>query len=310
VADIDTVEASPIDPETLQQLGKALPDRHFLHPFLTDDWQQCVAEHAQVDKALLVLSLPDPELATPEQMAKAVAGARAEWLLEAPCSACALEAFAKVGRPYTLAGAPDRLFCSSFSVDDLEVEWMAKVEPVQKPFAGFADFDSCVAAQLERGKSQQSAESICGALQAESETKKIAKLLAALPDEIQVFKAADGDEGYVLGIVLEPEPFDGKGDAQKETYSAAEVRKAAHRWVAEAQRLGLMHSEILEGAVLADSFVIPEESRGLQIGKQLIKAGTWLLGFYLDKSRPEWPAVKRGEFTGLSIGGMARRRPA
>ena len=266
MADTDNQAPEPIDPETLQQLAKAMPaGLHYLHPFLTDDWQQCVAVHAQVDKALLILSQPDPDLATPEQLAKAVDGARAQWLLEAPESPEALEAFAKAGRPYKLPGAPDRLFCSSFSVGDLK---------------------------------------------AETKAEKIAKLIAALPDEIPIIKAHDGDEGYVLGIVLEPEPFNGKGDAQGDVYSAAEVRKAAHRWVAKAQRLGLMHEEILKGAVLADSFVIPEESKGLTVGKTTIKAGTWLLGFYLDKSRPEWPAIKRGDFTGLSIGGMARRRPA
>jgi hypothetical protein len=43
------------------------------------------------------------------------------------------------------------------------------------PFAGFKDFDSCVRAQMAKGKNRSSALSICGYLQAAAEHKKSAK---------------------------------------------------------------------------------------------------------------------------------------
>ena len=52
------------------------------------------------------------------------------------------------------------------------------------PFAGFKDFAACVAAQKKKGKSDESAKKICGALQkkAEGETKE--KTQAWIKDEV------------------------------------------------------------------------------------------------------------------------------
>ncbi|MFQ5695771.1 MAG: hypothetical protein ACE5HB_07270, partial [Terriglobia bacterium] len=61
------------------------------------------------------------------------------------------------------------------------------------PFAGFENFEACVAAQIKRGESEESARAICGRLQAEAERGSTAMLEGK---EIEIFKAGDyGDKG-------------------------------------------------------------------------------------------------------------------
>ena len=146
-----------------------------------------------------------------------------------------------------------------------------------------------------------------------AQSAAVKRLLSQLPRELRIAK--QGDEGYVLGIALEPndgsdgEPMD--PDAQADVYSVETVRKTAHKWAAEARKIGLMHdgNGPLDHAVFADTMVIPSESTGLWFGeKRVAKPGAWLLGFYLDTESDEWRGVKDGTYSGLSIEGMARRR--
>ncbi len=113
---------------------------------------------------------------------------------------------------------------------------------------------------------------------------------------------APGDERFVLGIVLEPEEV----DAQKDIYSAAEIRMAAHRFMEEFQDVGLMHKMRVNGAVkIVESYLAPAD---ITIAGTHIKQGTWLLGVHV-LSDALWDEVKDGKLTGFSIGGSARRVP-
>jgi DNA adenine methylase len=113
---------------------------------------------------------------------------------------------------------------------------------------------------------------------------------------------APDDERFVLGIVLEPEQV----DAQKDIYSAAEIRTAAHRFMEEFQDVGLMHKMRVNGAVkIVESYLAPAD---LTIAGTHIKQGTWLLGVHV-LSDALWEDVKDGKLTGFSIGGSARRVP-
>jgi DNA adenine methylase len=109
-----------------------------------------------------------------------------------------------------------------------------------------------------------------------------------------------GEERYVLGIVLEPETI----DAQKDIYSAAEVREAAHRFMEEYRNLGLMHREILGDQVkILESYLAPAE---FELDGTRVRKGTWMLAVrVLDDAL--WKQVKAGELTGFSIGGSAVR---
>jgi DNA adenine methylase len=123
-------------------------------------------------------------------------------------------------------------------------------------------------------------------------------LVEVLAKRIPVLKT--GEERYVLGVVLEPETV----DAQKDIYSAAEIREAAHRFMEEYRNVGLMHREIVNGRVkILESYLAPAD---FDLDGTRIKKGTWLLAVrVLDDEL--WRQVKEGEIGGFSIGGSAVR---
>jgi hypothetical protein len=61
----------------------------------------------------------------------------------------------------------DALLAANYDLPD--APWLRKDEAIAKPFAGYENFDACVAAQVEGGKSEESARAVCGKLQAEAE---------------------------------------------------------------------------------------------------------------------------------------------
>lgn len=121
--------------------------------------------------------------------------------------------------------------------------------------------------------------------------------------EIRLLKADDQqDEQFILGIVLEPEVRDSQGDI----YSAEEIREAAHGFMANSQKIGLMHKKLLDqGAVIVQNYLAPVD---MVIEGEKVRKGTWLMGInVIDKV--VWKDVKEGRLTGLSIGGSALRVP-
>lgn len=126
--------------------------------------------------------------------------------------------------------------------------------------------------------------------------------------EQPIVKRGTDEERYTLGIVLEPDAVDAQGDR----YTAAEVRRACHRFAEFYWNAGLMHREIANGRiVILENYLAPSDFTVADpAGKKvMVKAGTWLQGRgYRDDKI--WSMVKRGELTGLSMGGSAIRRPA
>lgn len=134
---------------------------------------------------------------------------------------------------------------------------------------------------------------------------------------LQIGKADGTEERYTLGIVLVPDEADLQGD----TYDKATVRRAADIFMSDYQNTGLQHNvkpgdiaafrdehpELYNGKILiVDSFVIPDEMGDVVINGQTIKAGTWLMGHrWVDDAL--WADVKAKKYTGLSMGGFARR---
>jgi site-specific DNA-adenine methylase len=142
----------------------------------------------------------------------------------------------------------------------------------------------------------QDADSIWKIARAET-AKAIAKSYRV--GEFIIAKAEE--ERFVYGIVLEPETV----DAQKDIYSADEVRTAAHKFMAEFQNIGIQHTELAKQVRILESFLAPAD---FSVGERVIKAGTWLLAVRV-LSDALWKDVKAGDFTGFSIGGSAIRRP-
>jgi len=128
-----------------------------------------------------------------------------------------------------------------------------------------------------------------------------ARVAMALDKHIPLLKT--DEERYVLGIVLEPETV----DAQKDIYSAGEVREAAHRFMQEYRNIGLMHQGLVNSRVkILESYLAPA---AFTLDGTQIRKGTWLLAVrVLDQEL--WAQIKAGELGGFSIGGSARSAPA
>lgn len=109
------------------------------------------------------------------------------------------------------------------------------------------------------------------------------------------------DERFVFGVVLVPDEVDSQG----ETYTADEVRKAAHSFMEHfGGIIKVMHQgRAIDGIKVIETYVTKQKEAH---GGETLPVGTWLMGTRVQDDEL-WMAVKRGEFTGYSIGGTALR---
>src|SRR5690606_30634866 len=122
--------------------------------------------------------------------------------------------------------------------------------------------------------------------------------------DLPIIKRGTDEERFTLGIVLEPDVVDAQGDR----YTKEEVRRACHRFAEFYRNAGLMHQEIANGRIVILENCLAPCDFTAENGER-VKEGTWLQGRgYRDDAI--WARIKRGELTGLSIGGSAIRRPA
>lgn len=112
------------------------------------------------------------------------------------------------------------------------------------------------------------------------------------------------EERFVLGIVLEPDVV----DAQNDVESPDEIRKAAHRFMEQYGNLGTQHTEIVTGKLrILESYVAPADFQLDDADEaSKIRKGSWVMGIRVVDD-DLWTKVKKGEFTGFSIGGSAYR---
>ena len=118
-----------------------------------------------------------------------------------------------------------------------------------------------------------------------------------------VSKSSEGeDERIVFGVVLEPETVDSQGDI----YSEDVIRKTAYQFMEKYQQFGLQHTEMIDDVRVLESYIAPVD---FSVEGKSIKKGTWLMrSRIIDDSI--WKAVKDGQITGYSIGGVALKVPA
>jgi hypothetical protein len=114
------------------------------------------------------------------------------------------------------------------------------------------------------------------------------------------------EERYVLGVVLEPLKEMGQTDTQYDTYSAAEVRQACHKFMEDYGIMGLQHQINVTGKIKLIENTITRSDE--VIDGQPVMAGTWLMGVRVVDDGL-WKRVKEGSLTGFSIGGIAQRTP-
>ena len=105
------------------------------------------------------------------------------------------------------------------------------------------------------------------------------------------------DYTFVLGPVLVPESVDKQGDI----ISADEIEKAAHSYMEDSQRPGLMHQLMLgtRDAQVVESYIV---RKSFKAGDRTIKRGTWLCAMRIYDSKLR-KLVREGNLKGYSIGG-------
>jgi hypothetical protein len=116
---------------------------------------------------------------------------------------------------------------------------------------------------------------------------------------------ADARLQIAWGVVLEPRTASDP-DSQGDWYDETDVRKAAHGFMANlaAGRAGstLMHEGDSIGRVV-ESFIAPMD---MQLGDELVKAGSWVAGIHYSDSAV-WSEVEKGALGAFSIGGHGTR---
>lgn len=138
-------------------------------------------------------------------------------------------------------------------------------------------------------------------------TRKLGRVKRAIDDELALVEIkgtvikADGEQQLVTGIVAEPESVDTHGDK----ISAREIQNAAHRFLIKSRIAGDQHSKAAPARVV-ESYIVPTDQI---IESQTVEKGTWVITMKVVD--PEfWARVKKGDFTGFSLGGFAKRIPA
>jgi 2'-5' RNA ligase len=117
---------------------------------------------------------------------------------------------------------------------------------------------------------------------------------------VPLWKAADAPEHRVVyGVVLQP----GVTDSQGDIVGAAEIEKAAHRYMIESRKQDLQHSEQEAAVSVVESYIATAD---LEVAGRPVLKGSWVMASYIGDDAI-WAAVQKGEITGYSIGGTAVR---
>jgi len=128
------------------------------------------------------------------------------------------------------------------------------------------------------------------------------KLAMVVPQSVRFLKRDSSDERYVFGVVLIPNETDAQGDI----YSVEDVRKAAHSFMENGQRSKIMHSgRPVQGITVLETYLSKQSETH---AGETFPEGTWFLGVRVNND-DIWNAIKRGSFTGFSMGGTAIKEP-
>lgn len=123
------------------------------------------------------------------------------------------------------------------------------------------------------------------------------------PDKAQmqsVFKALDDEKHLVYGVVLEPDSF----DLHEDVVSFDTIEKTAHTYLVDARVIGEQHVFKAKAEVV-ESFLAPVD---YMMGEQKVLKGSWVMVVKVHDDEL-WQAIKNGEYTGFSIGGVGQRIP-
>lgn len=119
------------------------------------------------------------------------------------------------------------------------------------------------------------------------------------------------EQRYVLGIAYQAgrDPRIRKGmDGGRDYFTEAELEKAAHSFMRNGADSGLYHEDGTRAGTVVESYIYrgPDwPATGPDGAVTVVKSGDWLVGAILDER--SWQLYKRGELTGWSPQGTARR---
>lgn len=122
-----------------------------------------------------------------------------------------------------------------------------------------------------------------------------------------LIKGKNVDKQLFYCVVLEPETEDLEGDV----ISSEEIEKTAHGYAVESRVVGYAHKKdssgkiVLADADVVETFIAPVD---FTIGAESIKKGSWVLGVKVNDS-DLWQTIVKGDFDGVSIGGLGERVP-
>jgi len=143
-----------------------------------------------------------------------------------------------------------------------------------------------------------------GGKQKDCEGRAIKAANAAVSEEAKVEKEfltevvkRDDEKRLVYGVVLVPDEEDSQGDICPPEV----IERAAHGYLMKSRSVAEQHKE-LANAHVVESFIAPADLK--YDGKQ-VRKGSWIIAVKIADDRL-WKAVKDGEYSGFSIGGIAK----
>jgi hypothetical protein len=114
---------------------------------------------------------------------------------------------------------------------------------------------------------------------------------------VDLFKY-DEEQRLIYGVVLVPDIEDLQGDI----VSKEEIQQAAHDYQIKSRLIKAQHRAPTDAEVV-ESYIAPVD---IPIGNGIAPAGSWILVTRVN-STAMWEAIKKGEITGYSIGGVGER---
>lgn len=117
--------------------------------------------------------------------------------------------------------------------------------------------------------------------------------------QVKITKS-DEERQLVYGVVLEPEVI----DAHYDVVSVDEIESAAHNYLIKSRMVGDQHNKPAK-ADIVESYIAPTD---LNIGGQHVRKGSWVMVTRIH-DQEMWHGIKKGAYTGYSIGGYAVKEP-
>ena len=112
------------------------------------------------------------------------------------------------------------------------------------------------------------------------------------------FMKMDEEQHLVYGIVLVPDIEDLQGDI----VSKEDIEAAAHDYLVNSRLIKAQHRAPTDAEVV-ESYITQQD---LPMGRGVAPAGSWIMVTKVH-SNAMWAAIKKGDITGYSIGGMGTR---